>query len=54
MAVTDAQAERLRSGQAVQVIRGDAGLAAVTAGKRLVALAEVKEGRVQPVRVFNL
>jgi tRNA pseudouridine55 synthase len=58
LAMTDAEANRLRSGQPV-LLRGRdapvlAGPAYVTARGRLVALCEVEAGAVHPRRVFNL
>ncbi|MFQ5783402.1 MAG: tRNA pseudouridine(55) synthase TruB [Alphaproteobacteria bacterium] len=54
LAVTEAQADRVRSGQSVTALGGDPGMVRVIAHRRLVALAEVKGDRVHPVRVFNL
>jgi tRNA pseudouridine55 synthase len=58
LAMTDAEANRLRSGQPVLLRGRDApvlvGPAYVTARGRLVALCEVEAGAVHPRRVFNL
>ena len=61
LALTEPQAERLRSGQAVrvapQLMTGEAGedatVRAMAAG-RMVALARLHGGELSPVRVFNL
>jgi tRNA pseudouridine55 synthase len=54
LAMTESQATRLSQGQIVQVLGTEPGLVRVTADDRLVALAEVNDGDVRPVRVFNL
>jgi tRNA pseudouridine55 synthase len=54
LALTGVQAERLRQGQSVRVLRTADGTVCVTAAGRPVALAEVAAGEVRPVRVFNL
>jgi tRNA pseudouridine55 synthase len=54
LAMTESQATRLSQGQVVQVLGTEPGLVLVTADDRLVALAEVNDGDVRPVRVFNL
>ena len=54
LAMTEQQAGRLRHGQTVQVVCEEPGLVRATADGRLVALAEVDDGRARPVRVFNL
>lgn len=54
LALTGVQAERLRQGQTVRVLRTADGTVCVTAAGRPVALAEVAAGEVRPVRVFNL
>ncbi len=54
LAMTESQAIRLSQGQVVQVLGTEPGLVRVTADDRLVALAEVIDGNVRPVRVFNL
>ncbi|MEE2980288.1 MAG: tRNA pseudouridine(55) synthase TruB [Pseudomonadota bacterium] len=54
LAMTNSQATRLSQGQVVQVLGTEPGLVRVTADDRLVALAEVHDGDVRPVRVFNL
>lgn len=54
LALTGPQADRLRSGQTVRVLDArDGRVCAVHAGMP-VALAEVTDGSVKPVRVFNL
>ena len=54
LAVTETQADRLKCGQAIHVLNGAPGLVCVTARGRLVALAEVRDDDLHPVRVFNL
>ena len=54
LAVTDEQADRLKKGQAVHVLESAPGRVCVAANGRLVALADVKDGKARPVRVFNL
>ena len=54
LAVTENQAERLKSGQAVHVLQSPPGLVRVAVGDRLVALAEVRGENVHPIRVFNI
>ncbi len=54
LAVTEVQANRLRCGQAIHVLRSAPGLVCITARGRLVALAEVRDDDVHPIRVFNL
>ncbi len=54
LALTGVQADRLRQGQSVRVLRTADGTVCVTAAGRPVALAEVAAGEVRPVRVFNL
>src|SRR5258705_8083912 len=58
LAVSRADAARLQRGQAVLLRGRDApivhGPVSVTAGGRLVALAEVDRGEIVPKRVFNL
>ena len=59
LAVTDSQARRLRCGQtitcgeAIATIREECGIVRVMAGDGPVALAQIAEGIVRPVRVFN-
>jgi tRNA pseudouridine55 synthase len=53
-AVTGPQADRLRSGQEIRVINHDDGISRVMNAGTLVALAEIEDGCVRPVRVFNL
>ena len=59
LAVTDSQACRLRCGQAitcgqaVTAIREERGIVRAMAGDGPVALAQIAEGVVRPVRVFN-
>lgn len=52
--LTKTQAERLRHGQAVRVLRTENGTVCVVAAGRPVALAEVTDGEARTVRVFNL
>jgi tRNA pseudouridine55 synthase len=58
LALTEAEASRLRSGQSVLMRGRDAplihGPAYVTTRGRLVALCEVEAGEIHPRRVFNL
>ena len=54
LAVTESQAARLKSGQAVHVHRSGQRLVRVAVGGRLVALAELSGGMARPVRVFNV
>ena len=64
LALTEAEAERLRHGGAVSpgsadLIRrlaalGDGTVVSAFDGERLVALAEVRDGAIRPVRVMNL
>ncbi|MCZ6722241.1 MAG: tRNA pseudouridine(55) synthase TruB [Proteobacteria bacterium] len=52
--LTESQATRLRHGQAVRVSHLGHGRVYATAAGRPVALAEVADGEVRPVRVFNI
>jgi tRNA pseudouridine55 synthase len=64
LALTEAEAHRLRCGQAVTPLRpsdraridqlGDGATVCATTGGKLVALAEVAAGGLRPVRVMNL
>ena len=54
LAVTGAEADRLKCGQAVRVPQNLEGTVYATADGRPVALATVTNGEVRPVRVFNL
>jgi tRNA pseudouridine55 synthase len=64
LALTEAEAHRLRCGQAVTLLRpsdraridqlGDGATVCATTGGKLVALAEVAAGVLKPVRVMNL
>ncbi len=54
LAVTEPQASRMRQGQPVTTLDGQPGMVRITHRRRLVALAEVREGKAHPVRVFNL
>lgn len=54
LAVTGPQADRLRSGQEIRVVNHDDGISRVMNAGTLVALAEIEDGQVRPVRVFNL
>ena len=54
LAVTGAEADRMRCGQAVRVPIARSGLVCVLAAGRPVALAHIEAGEARPVRVFNL
>jgi tRNA pseudouridine55 synthase len=64
LAVTEAEADRLRHGQPVTPLRptdraqiselGDGATVCATMGSRLVALTEIAAGQLRPVRVMNL
>lgn len=54
LAVTGAEADRLKCGQAVRVPQNLEGTVYATADGRPVALVTVQNGEVRPVRVFNL
>jgi tRNA pseudouridine55 synthase len=54
LAVTGAEADRLKCGQAVRVPQKLEGTVYATTDGRPVALATVSDGEVRPVRVFNL
>ncbi len=54
LAVTEDQAIRLKHGQVVQVPCGGPKLARLSVGERLVAIAEVSDGKARPIRVFNV
>ncbi len=54
LAVTENQANRLKSGQAVQVHRDGPAVVRVAVGGRLVALAKISGGMAHPVRIFNV
>ena len=64
LALTEAEADRLRCGQAVMPLRpsdraliseyGNGRCVRATCGKKLVALAEIADGALRPVRVLNL
>ncbi len=54
LALTDTQAEGLRHGRIVRVERIENGPVCAMAAGQPVALAEVADGEVRPVRVFNL
>ncbi len=54
LAVTGPQADRLRSGQEIRVLNQGDGIFRVMNAGTLVALAEIEDGQVRPVRVFNL
>ena len=53
-AVTETQASLLRQGQTVEVPETSNGTVQVRHDRNLVALGEVEEGILRPVRVFNL
>ena len=52
--LTETAATRLTCGQAIQVPGQESGTVRATASGRLVAIAEVADGEVRPLRVFNL
>jgi tRNA pseudouridine55 synthase len=52
--LTETAATRLTCGQAIQVPGQESGTVRATASGRLVAIAEVADGAVRPLRVFNL
>jgi len=54
LAVTGAEADRVRRGQAIRTPIARSGLVCVTAAGKPVALAHVQDGEVRPARVFNL
>jgi len=54
VAVTDAEANRMRHGQSLRLPTSKEGTLCVTCGDRPVAIAEAEHGRVRPLRVFNL
>ncbi|WP_321395505.1 tRNA pseudouridine(55) synthase TruB [Emcibacter sp.] len=54
LAVTEEEAKRLQQGQKLPVPNRAEGLVRVTCEGRFIALAEISEGIVKPVRVFNL
>lgn len=54
LALTEPQAIRLRRGQAVRVLNVEDGTVCAMQDGRAIAVAEVAEGEVRPVRVFNL
>lgn len=58
LAVSGAEAARLKNGQAIVLLGRDApifhGTVLVASGGHPVALAEVKQGALHPKRVFNL
>ena len=54
LALTEPQANRLKNGQKVRVLHAEDGIVCAMAAGKPVAVAEVEEGEVRPVRVFNL
>ncbi len=54
VAVTGSEAERLRCGQSIRVPSSKEGTIYITSEKLLVAMAQIDNGQVRPVRVFNL
>jgi len=54
VAVTDAEANRMRNGQSLRLPTSKEGTLCVTCGDRPVAIAEAVQGKVRPLRVFNL
>lgn len=54
LAVTEYEADRLRHGQTIKLPTAKSGLVCVKQNDVPLALAEVEDGNVRPVRVFNL
>ncbi|MEX1147887.1 MAG: tRNA pseudouridine(55) synthase TruB [Sphingomonadales bacterium] len=54
LAVTEAEALRLRQGQAVHVPHRREGVIRIMADDVLIAIGDLKGGRIRPLRVFNL
>ena len=54
LAVTQGEAVRLRHGQSLRLPTAKSGTVQLTSNGSLIALAEVQEGIVRPLRVFNL
>jgi len=54
ISLTQDQADKLRRGESVSVDSSEIGLRCAMVSGRLVALAEMADGRVRPKRVFNL
>ncbi len=54
LAVTDAEAARLRQGQSLRLPTATEGRLCILCGERPVAIAEAHTGLVRPLRVFNL
>lgn len=54
VAVTDAEADRMRHGQSLRLPTSKAGTLCVKCGGRPVAIAEVAHGVAKPLRVLNL
>ena len=54
LAVTEEEAKRLQQGQKLTVPNCTTGLVRVTCNGKFLALAEISEGVLKPVRVFNL
>jgi tRNA pseudouridine55 synthase len=52
--VTEAQAERLRHGQTISASIAEPGMVCVMTGGRPIAVANVVDGEIRAVRVFNL
>ncbi len=52
--LNEMDAERLRFGQAIPVSGADAKTVRARSDERLVALAKIESGKLQPLRVFNL
>ncbi|RMD88990.1 MAG: tRNA pseudouridine(55) synthase TruB [Alphaproteobacteria bacterium] len=54
LAVTEAEAARLKQGQSLRLPTATEGRLCILCGDRPVAIAEARHGRVRPLRVFNL
>ena len=54
IALTNIQAEKLRHGETIHVESPETGVRCAMSSGRLIAIAEVANGRVRPKRVFNL
>jgi tRNA pseudouridine55 synthase len=54
VAVIEPEARRVRCGQTIRVPSSKEGTVRVVSDDRLVALAEIHEGEVHPLRIFNL
>jgi tRNA pseudouridine55 synthase len=54
LAVIEPEARRVKCGQIIRVPSSKEGTVRVVSDDRLIALAEIHDGEVQPVRIFNL